>query len=212
MISAGIFTKDTLIDGKPARLECVDIDGQTYSLSHGVATIVQLEDDWYDDVRNPMFVIATLREARLRADLFTFWQRLPKTHPEFEFHVEWESLAALPVTTYDHWWNKQIKPETRNLVRKAQKKGVEVREASYDDDFVRGMTEIFNETPVRQGRRFWHYGKDFETVKRQFARYLFREDLFGAYCGDELIGFVMLGNAGRYAVLGQIISKIGHRD
>src|SRR5947208_13788121 len=120
--ATGVFTKDTMIDGKPGRIECVDIDGQTYSLSRGVATIIQLEDDWYDDVRNPMLVIATLRESRLRADVFTFWQRLPKTNPEFEFRTEWESLAALPVTTYDHWWNKQIKPETRNLVRKAQKK------------------------------------------------------------------------------------------
>src|SRR5205814_1496754 len=65
---------------------------------------------------------------------------------------------------------------------------------------------------VRQGRRFWHYGKDFQTVKRQFSRCLFREDLIGAYVEDELIGFIMLGNAGRYGVVGQIISKIQHRD
>src|SRR5262249_4767949 len=75
-----------------------------------------------------------------------------------------------------------------------------------------GMTAIFNETPVRQGRRFWHYGKDFETVKRQFSRYLFREDLIGAYYRGDLIGFIMLGNAGRYAISGQIISKLEHRD
>src|SRR5262249_47738716 len=42
--------------------------------------------------------------------------------------------------------------------------------------------------------------------------YLFREELLGAYYRDELIGFVMLGNAGRYGFLGQIISKIRHRD
>ena len=73
--------------------------------------------------------------------------------------------------------------------------GVEVRECAYDDDFVRGMTSIFNETPIRQGRRFWHYGKDFETVKRQFSRNLFREDLIGAYYQGELIGFAMLGRS-----------------
>jgi hypothetical protein len=74
------------------------------------------------------------------------------------------------------------------------------------------MTAIFNETPIRQGRQFWHYGKDCETVKQQFSRYLFREDLLGAYCDGELIGFMMLGNAGRYGFVGQIISKIAHRD
>jgi hypothetical protein len=211
-VVSGVFSKETMVDGQPARLECLDIDGQTYSISRGLATVVQLEDDWYDDVNDADAVIAALVRSPVRADIFTFWQRLPQTERHFGFHTEWESIATLPVTTFDQWWNKQIKPETRNLVRKAQKRGVEVREASYDDHFVRGMTEIFNESPVRQGRRFWHYGKDFETVKRQFSRQLFREELLGAYYGDDLIGFIMLGNAGRYAVVGQIVSKIQHRD
>ena len=87
-----------------------------------------------------------------------------------------------------------------------------MREAAYDDEFVRGMTEIFNEAPVRQGRRFWHYGKDFETVKQQFSRYFFREEMIGAYYGGEMIGFIMLGNAGNYGITGQIISKLKYRD
>src|SRR2546425_2077595 len=211
-IAGAVFTKETLIDGKPARIECLEIEGQTYSLSHGLATVVQLEDDWYDDVNDPEFVIKALRQSSVRADIFTFWQRLPQTERRFDFYTEWESIAALPVTSFDHWWNKQIKPTARNKIRKARKSGVEVREARFDDNFVRGIPEIFNESPVRQGRRFWHYGKDFETVKRQFSRCLFREDLLGAYYRDELIGFVMLGNAGRYGVVGQIVSKIQHRD
>jgi hypothetical protein len=74
------------------------------------------------------------------------------------------------------------------------------------------MTAIFNETPLRQERPYLHYGKDFQTVKRQFARYLFRERLFGAYLGDQLVGFIMLGEAGSYTYLGQIISLMAHRD
>jgi hypothetical protein len=206
------FSKNSLVNGKPTRLECLEIKGQTFSLSGGPATIVQLEDEWYDDVLDPEAVIAALRESRTGADIFTFWQRLPDSEPQFDFYKEWETVAALPVTSFDHWWNKQIKSNTRNHLRKAKKSSVEVRETSYDDAFVRGITDIFNETPIRQGRRFWHYGKDFETVKQQFSRYLFREDLIGAYYRDQLIGFVMLGNAGRYAVLGQILSKIEHRD
>ena len=87
-----------------------------------------------------------------------------------------------------------------------------MRLTDFDDRLVDGMTSIFNETPIRQGRHFLHYGKDFETVKRQFSRYLFREEIFGAYLGEELVGFVMLADAGKYAFLGQIISKIAHRD
>jgi hypothetical protein len=84
--------------------------------------------------------------------------------------------------------------------------------SDFDDKFVEGMTAIFNETPIRQGKHFWHYGKDCETVKREFSRYLFREEVFGAYLGEELLGFGMLAFAGRYALLGQIISKVAHRD
>lgn len=207
-----VFTKETLVKGKPTRINCLQIKGQTYTLSNGPVTVVRLEDEWYEDMQEPKSVITVLQDAQVKADILTFWQRLPQIEPQFEFYKEWESIAVLPVKSFDNWWNNQIKSRIRNLIRKSEKKGVEVREVSYDNDFVSGMTDIFNETPVRQGRRFWHYGKDVETVKQQFSRFLFREDLIGAYYGDELIGFIMLGNAGRFAVTGQILSKIQHRD
>ena len=206
------FAKDTLVKGQPARLECVEIGGQTYSITHGPLTVVSLEDEWYEDVRDPEAVIASLREQNeFKPDIFTFWQRLPDLEPRHAFHREWNEIAVLPAN-YDHWWNHQIKSRVRSLVRKSEKEGVVVRETSYDDDFVRGMTAIFNEAPVRQGRRFWHYGKDFETVKRQFSRYVHREHMIGAYYRDEMIGLIMLGNAGEFGLTGQIISSIKHRD
>jgi len=208
-----IITKETLVKGKPAKMRGVEIGGQTYAITGGPVKVVGLEDEWYQDVRDPDSVIKALRaDQGFKADIFTFWQRLPDVTPKYSFYTEWEDLAVLPITSYDYWWNHQIKSRVRNLTRKAEKEGVVIREAAYDDDFVRGMTSIFNESPVRQGRRFWHYGKDFETVKRQFSRFIFREDMIGAYYHDELIGFVMLGNAGRYGITGQIISSLKHRD
>jgi len=208
-----LLRKETLVKGKPAKVPYVEIAGQTYTITKGPVTMVGLDDDWYEDVHDPEMVIQTLKNSRgFKPDVFTFWQRLPDVQPRYTFPMEWEELAVLPIQSYDHWWNNQIKSRVRNLVRKSEKEGVEVREVAYDDDFVRGMTAIFNEAPIRQGRRFWHYGKDFETVKRQFSRFLFREDMIGAYYGGELIGFVMLGNAGRYGITGQIISSIKHRD
>ena len=68
--------------------------------------------------------------------------------------MECEDIAVLPVKSYDHWCEQQIKSRVRNQIRKAEKEGVTVRETGYDDDFVRGMAAIFNEAPVRQGRRF----------------------------------------------------------
>ncbi len=170
----------------------------------------QLKDEWFEDMGNPPAAIEEMKRNRL-ADIFTFWQRLPDTAPRYDYYQEWESVAAVDTTNYDKWW-ASLPEETRRNVRKAKKKGVIVREAAFDDDFVRGMVAIFNETPVRQGKHFWHYGKDFATVKREFSRNLFREDIIGAYCGEELIGFIMLAHAGDYAITTQIISKMEHKE
>jgi len=207
-----IFKKELLIKGKPTSVDCVKIEGQTYTISKGLLKVVALEEEWYEDVMDPNKVIHALKEAPFRADIFTFWQRFPDTTPRFDYYHEFEAIAVLSIQTYDHWFRKQINAKTRNMVRKAEKKGVKIRLAEFSDDFVRGMTEIFNESPVRQGKRFWHYGKDFHTVKEQFSKYLFREYLIGAYYNGELIGFMMIANAGGYALIGQILSKIKHRD
>jgi|SRR5271165_2576576 len=208
-----LILKETLVKGKPAKIESVEIAGQIYAINKGAVTVLGLEDEWYEDVRDPDSVIKTLVDnPQIKPDIFTFWQRLPENEPRYSFYTEWEDLAVLAIQSYDHWWNHQIKSRVRSLIRKTEKEGVEIRQVAYDDDFVRGMTAIFNEAPVRQGRPFWHYGKDFETVKHQFSQYLFREQMIGAYYCGELIGFVMLGNAGRYGLTGQIISSIKHRD
>jgi hypothetical protein len=210
---ARVERHETLVKGRPAQVKCIALEGQTFLLSGGGLTTVSLEDEWYEDVRDPETVVRALQACKtVRADLFTFWQRIPEYEPKYRFPIHWEELAVLSVDTYEHWFERQIKSRTRGLIRKAEKEGVEARETVYDDAFVRGMTAIFNETPVRQGRKFWHYGKDFDTVKRQFSRYVHRECMIGAYYQGEMIGFMMLGDAGRFGLTGQIISAVRHRD
>jgi hypothetical protein len=94
-----VFTKNTLVNGQPRPIECLEIAGQTYTISRGPANVVQLEDEWYEDVHDPLAVAAALKAARTKVDLFTFWQRLPDTEPHFCFPIEWESIAAMPVTS-----------------------------------------------------------------------------------------------------------------
>ncbi|MFO1152681.1 MAG: hypothetical protein U1E42_03290 [Rhodospirillales bacterium] len=208
-----MLTKDTLICGQPASIRCYEFFGQQYTKSGSLITRLSLEDEWYEDVADPERLVTALKRRNLvDADLFTFWQRMPDVQPAYDYYHELEEIAVLPVTTYQDWWNKQIKSRLRNMIRKAERQGVEVRETDFDDAFVRGMISIFNESPVRQGRQFWHYGKDFDTVKSQFSRYVYRERMVGAYCGDELIGFMMLGDAGRYCITGQVLSSLNHRD
>jgi hypothetical protein len=173
--------------------------------------VARLTDEWHEDVDEPQACINKLK-ASSDADLFTFWQRLPATTPRFPYYHEVDPIAVLPVSTYDHWLKHQINNKTRNLVTKAGKKGVVIKPALFNDAFVHGMFAIFNESPVRQGMPFWHYGKDVETIRREFSRCLFREDLYGAYIGDELVGFLFLAHGGQYEMIGQILSLIRHRD
>ena len=208
-----VFAKDTLIKGQPSQIECVEIFGQTFTLTRGPVTVLALEDEWYEDVGDPAAVVDYLRaQSGLRPDLFTFWQRPPDLTPRYDYYQESDDIAVLPVKSYQHWWDTQIKSRVRSQIRKSEKEGLVVRETAYDDEFVRGMTAIFNEAPLRQGRPFWHYGKDVETVRQQFSRYLHREHMIGAYYQDQMIGLIMLGNAGRFGLTGQIISSLHHRD
>ena len=118
----------------------------------------------------------------------------------------------LRITTHKEWWKKQIRTHTRNHIRKAANQGVEVRQVPFDDELVRGVKEIFDECPVRQGKPFWHYQKDLDTIKAELATFLDRSDFLGAFWGGELIGYIKLTRAYGSAGLMQIISKIRDRD
>jgi hypothetical protein len=108
----------------------------------------------------------------------------------------------------------QIDYKARNKVRKAEKSGVAVREVAFDDALIRGITAIYNESPIRQGKRFWHYGKTFDTVRGMMAAFLDRTVFIGAFVRDELIGFVQLVSDEDQSQAGlmQIVSMIQHRD
>jgi hypothetical protein len=84
----------------------------------------------------------------------------------------------------------------------------------FDETLVRGIQEIYNESPVRQGRRFPHYGKEFEKVYREEATFLDCSVFIGAFIGDKLIGFIKLvhDETGTQAGLMNILSMIQHRD
>ena len=208
-----IHLRESVIRGVSTRIRCLEIGGQIYSLADGPVRMVGLEDDWYDDVRYPEAVVDALQgPTGPGADLFTFWQRPPDIEPVHGYYHEFDEVAVLPISSYDDWWNNTIKTRIRTMIRKSAKHGVEIREVSYDDAFIDGMMGIFNEASVRQGRPFWHYGKDFDTVKAQFSRFVHRERMIGAYYEGKMIGFVMLGDAGRFSLLGQILSSIHHRD
>jgi hypothetical protein len=97
-------------------------------------------------------------------------------------------------------------------VKRAEKRGVVVRLAEFDDQFVHGIQGVYNDTSVRQSSAFWHYGKDFESIKAENATYLDRSDFVGAYLNDELIGFIKIVYVNDVACFMQIISKASQHD
>jgi hypothetical protein len=191
----------------------MQVDTNSLSIAGGALKIARLEHERYIDVEDPAALIEQVQKSKPAADIFTFFQRLPESKPKFtDYYMEYESIAALPIRSYDYWLERQIPKQTRTSLKKSQKQGVIVRPSAFDDDYIEGMTGILNESPIRQGRPNWHYGKNFDTVKKEFAKYAFREEHIGAYYNDEMIGFLFLAHAGRYAIPIQIVSKIAHQD
>ncbi len=176
--------------------------------------IARLEADKYQFLDDPPEMLEGLRKCGTRVDLFTFMQRLPDTSRKYAYAMEWDNLAALRVSTFENWWTKQINTKTRNMVRRAEKSGVTVHEVQFDDGLIKGISEIYNECQTRQGRRFPHYQKDLETVRRENGTFLDHSVFLGAYLGDALIGFakIVSDEDRQQAGLMQIISMKCHRD
>jgi len=157
-------------------------------------------------------VVDQLRKVDRRPDLFTFTQRVPHTTPQFGFYHDWDNVAAIPVSTHEHWLRKQISSASRRNIRTAEKKGVVVRACEFDEKYIRGIMAISDESPIRAGRRYWHYGKDFATVNAEQGTYRDRSTFLAAYLGDEMIGYLKLVWDERTAAIMQIVSKLQHLD
>jgi len=188
--------------------------GEDLNVGGRLVRTVSLATEGFEFLEHPEEVLADLRKSRRGADIFTFTQRLPDTTPKYEYSMEWDNVAALPISTFDNWWTRQIDGKTRNMVRRAEKKSVSVREAPFDDALVRAIKEIYDECPARQGRPFPHYRKDLETIHRMSATFLDTSVFIGAFLEQKLIGFAKLtiNQARSQATVMHIIAMIQHRD
>ena len=196
----------------PPNYHSVIIDGKELSISGRLMKMARVHGEYYDFINSPGYFIQKLRSLNTGAAMFTFLQEIGEQTANHPFYHESESLAVLPISTWDHWWKNQINDKTRNMIRKAQKGGVELRMCAFDDAFAQAIMNIYNECPLRQGKPFKHYGKDLFTIKRDHATYIERSDFIGAFKEDEMIGFIKLVHGSNASSLMQIISKIAWRD
>jgi hypothetical protein len=191
----------------------IKLCGKDVKVEGRLVRIARLDGDKYNFPEDPQALVNGLRKCGTRIDLFTFLQRLSKTSPEYHYPMEWDNLAVLSVSSFDGYWTNQIDNKTRNMVRRAQKNGVVTRELAFGDTLVRGIWEINNECPIRQGKRFPHYGMSLERVREYAGTFLDRTIYIGAFLGNEMIGFVKLvmDETQTQACLVHILSMVQHK-
>jgi hypothetical protein len=192
----------------------LELCGKELRIEGRLIRIAFLDGEGYQFLENPEAALEVLRQSGSRIDLFTFIQKLSDTTPKYSYLMERDNMAAVRVSTFDDWMKLQIDSKVRNMIRKAAKSGVVVREVPFDEALIQGISAIYNETPIRQGRRFAHYGENLETLRRMKATFLDRSIFIGAFFEDNLIGFAKLvkDEDGSQAGLMHILSMIRHRD
>ena len=154
-----------------------------------------------------------LKKLRERGiDLFTFLERkwcCPIQYPPISWAKTKENVALLSVTTYEEWLDR-IGKKTRNLIRKSEKKGVQVQVVQPDDNLAESIWSIYNETPIRQKRAFPHFGQPLHTLKGLMVRV--NDTWIAAYLEDEIIGFIQLVQGQEITIVAQILSLQKHSD
>jgi hypothetical protein len=205
------------VRGVARTLPCIVIDDRTLIVTGRFPKIAQIKDeDWIegDIVPSPSRFCELIRSRNsgLKADLFTFGQKINNAIPRYPLSYRLDSIAAIPIISYYDWWTKRIGSHVRQDVNRASRRGITTRVVPFTEDLVRGIVDIYNETPIRQGRPYWHYGKDIGATWQMNSTYLDRSEFVGAFLGDELIGFLKMVYVDHIARLMQIIAKDAHRD
>lgn len=187
------------------------VDGTQIAIAGRFLRTARLRHEWFEFPEEPLALIKGFHDGRPIADLFTFIQEGPDGVPKYPFYNEPDGASILTIGTFDAWW-KKLDFKVRNKIRKAQKIGVELRLTSLDDDLVRGVKSIYDESPLRQGRKFWHYGKSLDVIKNDLSSFPERTCFVGAYHRDELIGFMKLYEGNNILRTVHIIAKLSQRD
>ncbi len=202
------------VGGRELMVPSVRVGNRTVvSVGKWIKMATVQDELWLEDegVVDPEAFIRQLNEQNLKADVFTFTQKVTRAQVRQFYRHDLDNVAAIPLTTYDAWWNG-LSQDPRKNVRRAAKRGVTVQAVDLDDHLINGIVGIYNETPMRQGKLFGHYGKSFETVKKEVSTFPGRSQFVAAYLGTELIGFIKVVHMGNISGILHIVAKVQHED
>lgn len=202
------------VRGKLVEVPCLECRGRRIVMDGKFPRMARIwDEEWLEgeSVSDPGFFIQQLKSSPLRPDIFTFCQKFTRQGTRLPYYSEPDNVAAIPLTTYTAWWDA-LSQDTRRNVRRGEKRGLVVKLVEFNDEVVAGIKSVYDETPIRQGRQFWHYNKDFALVKRDNATYLDRSLFLLATHQDEVVGFIKMVIVDDVAQIMQILSKNAHFD
>ena len=130
--------------------------------------IAQIDGDKYNFPNDPEALIDQLKKSGERIDLFTFIQKLPETDPKYAYPFEWDNLAVLPVSDVRPLVESSNPVPGTEPVRLKRKASCCVQVVC-DEALAEGISAIYNESPVRRGKRFPHYGMTLESAREMLA-------------------------------------------
>jgi hypothetical protein len=145
---------------------------------------------------NPYKLIDRARDCPL--DIFTFLQNpeSPAVFPQYRYDTD--TFAALDLAGgFNHWWKEQCKYSVRKQVNKAEREGVMIRETPLTPELLEAVHQIYNETPIRQGRKFPYYGINPDQVRAKTETFPQRSIFLEARLAGKIIGFAKMVTFGR---------------
>ena len=212
--SMNIRYEEIRFRGKDIKVPSAQIDGRIVVVARRWPRIASVKDEELVEggvVPDPASFISKLKISGLKIDILTFPQAIYESNPKYDYPYEMDNAAVASTANYDAWW-EGLPQESRKNARRAIKRGVCFQVAELDDDFIKGIKRIYDESPIRQGMRFWHYRKSLDRVRLENATYPERSEFIGAYFKGELIGFMKWVYVDKVAQIMQILSMSSHYD
>lgn len=124
-----------------------------------------------------------------------------------------DNRSCLRVEDPDYWGKKVVAKDVRESLRRIRREGVEVREMPFNASSCEDISTLFNESPIRQGKRYWHYGKSAAQIQEELSPLASRSLYVGAYHRGRLVGFTQvvrlesIGVLRTVHVLGSLVSR-----
>lgn len=207
-----IINEEKNISGRMVRFPTIKFGNIKIAIKGKYVKKAEVRDEWDQDIEDPEFVLEVLKNCGIRIDYFTFIQRLPDSRPKYNYFMEWDNVAAIPIDSFQNWHTNQIRKQTRNRLKKGKKSGVTIKKIELGDDLFNGISGLYNETEIKQGRKNWHFNISIEKVKRINSTFSERCDFIGAFYKNEMIGYIKIVYSDKYARTMGILCMEKHRN